>query len=374
MFNWLKNLKKLSFPSSSCLVPCCFTHLWIFIIKDLVPDKYTFEMHTNVRMFLSYIVENVIEKNRKLCMEGGPREQKVIVGESDTSFVYIQKVALLALRPGPNPYLLSVHVYISKSKWDFKELLVEFYCHARWAQMQCNITQQNKARFVSTWMSGFTWLCTVLMNIYRFPWKMFRITFLFPYLHEQIIWLYPWKKSSLIFLPFIENKVLKLTGLLWGLSQHTKSTKYLEHTNPFYFYVFSECHMDTDYNSHDSDSRQESGLSVVDSPSSLLTELWIFNLWWSKRGIKESKIDLIYSEKEIYLCIGLCPVCLWTNVYVYVASWRTPLGVRQFIVQLHLCKIYEVEVQRRQWQPTSVLLPGKSHGRRSLVGCSPWSH
>ena len=25
-----------------------------------------------------------------------------------------------------------------------------------------------------------------------------------------------------------------------------------------------------------------------------------------------------------------------------------------------------------QWQPTPVLLPGKSHGRRSLVGCSPW--
>ena len=23
---------------------------------------------------------------------------------------------------------------------------------------------------------------------------------------------------------------------------------------------------------------------------------------------------------------------------------------------------------------TPVLLPGKSHGRRSLVGCSPWSH
>ena len=27
---------------------------------------------------------------------------------------------------------------------------------------------------------------------------------------------------------------------------------------------------------------------------------------------------------------------------------------------------------RRQQQPTPVLLPGKSHGRRSLVGCSPW--
>ena len=29
-------------------------------------------------------------------------------------------------------------------------------------------------------------------------------------------------------------------------------------------------------------------------------------------------------------------------------------------------------VRRRQWQPTLVLLPGKSHGRRSLVGYSPW--
>ena len=28
--------------------------------------------------------------------------------------------------------------------------------------------------------------------------------------------------------------------------------------------------------------------------------------------------------------------------------------------------------QRRQWHPTPVLLSGKSHGRRSLVGCGPW--
>ena len=27
---------------------------------------------------------------------------------------------------------------------------------------------------------------------------------------------------------------------------------------------------------------------------------------------------------------------------------------------------------KRQWHPTPVLLPGKSHGRRSLEGCSPW--
>ena len=29
---------------------------------------------------------------------------------------------------------------------------------------------------------------------------------------------------------------------------------------------------------------------------------------------------------------------------------------------------------RRKWQPTPVLLPGKSHGWRSLVGYSPWGH
>ena len=28
--------------------------------------------------------------------------------------------------------------------------------------------------------------------------------------------------------------------------------------------------------------------------------------------------------------------------------------------------------RRRQWHHTPVLLPGKSHGWRSLVGCSPW--
>ena len=27
---------------------------------------------------------------------------------------------------------------------------------------------------------------------------------------------------------------------------------------------------------------------------------------------------------------------------------------------------------RRKWQPAQVLLLGKSHGLRSLVGCSPW--
>ena len=35
---------------------------------------------------------------------------------------------------------------------------------------------------------------------------------------------------------------------------------------------------------------------------------------------------------------------------------------------------YLKKQEKSQWQPTPVLLPGKSHGRRSLVGCSPWGY
>ena len=35
-------------------------------------------------------------------------------------------------------------------------------------------------------------------------------------------------------------------------------------------------------------------------------------------------------------------------------------------------KPHRLYLRRRQWQPTPVLLPGKSYGWRSLVGCSPW--
>ena len=34
--------------------------------------------------------------------------------------------------------------------------------------------------------------------------------------------------------------------------------------------------------------------------------------------------------------------------------------------------MWQSKQRRRQWHPTPVLLPGKSQGRRSLVGCSPW--
>ena len=41
------------------------------------------------------------------------------------------------------------------------------------------------------------------------------------------------------------------------------------------------------------------------------------------------------------------------------------------MMDMSLSRLREL-VPRRQWHPTPVLLPGKSHGQRSLVGCSPW--
>ena len=37
------------------------------------------------------------------------------------------------------------------------------------------------------------------------------------------------------------------------------------------------------------------------------------------------------------------------------------------------CLIINTYGLNSRWHPTPVLLPGKSHGWRSLVGCSPWS-
>ena len=45
-----------------------------------------------------------------------------------------------------------------------------------------------------------------------------------------------------------------------------------------------------------------------------------------------------------------------------------------FVTKNFVINLSSTYTWRRQWKPTPVLLPGKSHGRRSLVGCSPWGH
>ena len=57
-------------------------------------------------------------------------------------------------------------------------------------------------------------------------------------------------------------------------------------------------------------------------------------------------------------------------------SGTRPIGFWLFLLTSHCSHLEKTAAtgvsRRRQWHPTPVLLPGKSHGWRSLVGYSPW--
>ena len=89
---------------------------------------------------------------------------------------------------------------------------------------------------------------------------------------------------------------------------------------------------------------------------------------------------------SLFLYSGTCFADHIVNITAYKSDTMLVLLVKMTRFILHsettpkkdrnlnettACKILEVK-WRRQWHPTPVLLLGKSHGRRSLVGCSPW--
>ena len=59
-------------------------------------------------------------------------------------------------------------------------------------------------------------------------------------------------------------------------------------------------------------------------------------------------------------CNGLYLSGLLHSVLIFVFHLLSTFTLQQYLIW------------RRQWQPTPLLLPGKSHGQRSLVGHSPW--
>ena len=62
--------------------------------------------------------------------------------------------------------------------------------------------------------------------------------------------------------------------------------------------------------------------------------------------------------------------CTWLMSYIFIHRLKERNDTkRRAILILGACRIWG---RRRQWHPTPVLSPGKSHGQRSLVGCSPW--
>ena len=72
-------------------------------------------------------------------------------------------------------------------------------------------------------------------------------------------------------------------------------------------------------------------------------------------------------------CFFHDPVDVGNLISCSSAFSKTSLNIWKFMVHTLLKPGLEnFEHYFTQWQPTPVFLPGKSHGRRSLVGCSPW--
>ena len=76
----------------------------------------------------------------------------------------------------------------------------------------------------------------------------------------------------------------------------------------------------------------------------------------------------------------ICPCFLWNSAFRWECLSFNISVVNSFcflwsgfLKPFHcIFRLSRKHPWRRQRQPTPVLLPGKSHGRRSLVGCSPW--
>ena len=63
--------------------------------------------------------------------------------------------------------------------------------------------------------------------------------------------------------------------------------------------------------------------------------------------------------------------------HLYMTTGKTIALTRQIFVDRVMSLLFNMLsrlVWRRQRHPTAIVLPGKSHGWRSLVGCSPWGH
>ena len=93
---------------------------------------------------------------------------------------------------------------------------------------------------------------------------------------------------------------------------------------------------------------------------------------WKVEDVRLLRVCLSNLRENIWISVQKRSGSAWTH-YLSVRSQTLLSGfeIKQWGSKI-LNSILLVWSRRRWWHPTPVLLAGKSHGRRSLVGCSPW--
>ena len=72
---------------------------------------------------------------------------------------------------------------------------------------------------------------------------------------------------------------------------------------------------------------------------------------------------------------SISPSNVYSGLISFRMDWLDLLAVQRTLKSLLQCNSSKASIipySAFLWHPTPVLLPGKSHGWRSLVGCSPW--
>ena len=106
---------------------------------------------------------------------------------------------------------------------------------------------------------------------------------------------------------------------------------------------------------------------MYDTCSEYFLYIQNFTFLFSHRG------NLNYcSLSMFYVCYIWCLCQARVNEHTGKQAWwkGVPRPQALFKKTFYFLLGY-TQLRRRQWQPTPVLLPGKSHGQRSLVGCNP---
>ena len=88
----------------------------------------------------------------------------------------------------------------------------------------------------------------------------------------------------------------------------------------------------------------------------------------SQEALKSALMKVKEESEKVDLKLNIQKMKIMASSHI--TSWQIDGETMETVIDFILGA--PKSLRRRQWHPTPVLLPGKSYGLRSLVGCNPW--